>query len=173
MTDELLIEVPESDHGIEALRAEKVPEGGYRLLSVPVFLYGISRGAVVEAGATTVARRLRYRALLAPSLGATVRCYVTPDTTPRRLYEDHLRDGAGAELGLGPVSLFDPDIVAVHVADRARLNEVAAYLDRLVLAGVVNSWESADPGAPTSEQTAGPGEQPWELVHPPTQDAHG
>lgn len=61
----------------------------------------------------------------------------------------------------------------MHVADRARLNEVAAYLDRLVLAGVVSSWECADPGAPTSEQTAAPDDQPWGLVHPPTQDAHG
>ena len=50
MRDEVLIEVPESDHGLEVLRAEAADTGGYRIRSVPVFLYGISRGAVVDNG---------------------------------------------------------------------------------------------------------------------------
>jgi hypothetical protein len=169
-TDEVLIEVPESDRGLEVLRAEPAPGGGYRIRSVPVFLYGLSRGAVVDAAPGPRAGRLRFRALRAPSPGATVRCYVAPAATARRAYEDHLRGGAAARLGLGPVSLFAPDVVAVHVADRRLLARVGAYLDRLVLEGVLRFWEPGDPGAPTAEGAEDPDTPPWELVHPPTGD---
>ena len=166
--EQLLVEVPESDHGIEVVRATRVTEGGYRVLSVPVFLYGLSRGAVVDAEPGPRGR-LQFRRIRHASPGATVRCHVSPATTARQVYEDHLDGTFARRLGLGPVSLFDPAIIAVHVRDRGRLPAVAEYLDRLVLEGLLRSWELADPGAPVGAQ-ADPEAQPWELVHPPAVD---
>jgi len=168
MRDEVLIEVPESDHGLEVLRAEAADTGGYRIRSVPVFLYGISRGAVVDASPGPITGRLRFRRLLATSRGATIRCFAASATSARRVYEDHLAHEAAGRLGLGPVSLFDPDIVAVHVADRADVARIEAYLDRLVLEGVLRLWEFGDPGAAAEEGAPDADGPPWELVHPPT-----
>jgi Domain of unknown function (DUF4265) len=166
--EQLLVEVPESDHGIEVVRAAPVMEGGYLVLSVPVFLYGLSRGTVIDAEPGPRGR-LQFRRIRHVSPGATVRCYVSPATTARHVYEDHLGGPRAQRLGLRPVSLFDPDIVAVHVRDRRQLAAVGAYLDNLVLQGVLRFWEPADPGARKSDEGE-TGGQPWELVHPPAVD---
>ncbi|HEX5409862.1 MAG TPA: DUF4265 domain-containing protein [Gemmatimonadaceae bacterium] len=164
--EQLLIEFPASDHGIEVLRAESVDGDGYRILSVPVFLYALSRGALVDAEPGPRGR-LRFQRMRRPSPGATIRCYASVPTTPRHVYEDYLDGALARRLGLGPVSLLDPDIVAVHLADRARLTEVAVFLDQLVLTGVLRFWEQGDPGAPLDGAKKKNREQPWELVHPP------
>ena len=163
--EQLLVELPESDNGIEVVRATLDAEGGYRVLSVPVFVFGLSRGAVVDAEPGPRGR-LRFRRVRRASRGATVRCYVSPARTARRVYEERLEGPMGRRLGLGPVSVFEPDIVAVHVQDRGQLPAVAEYLDQLVLDGTLRLWEPADPGAPAGPEDAVE-EQPWELVHPP------
>jgi hypothetical protein len=104
-----------------------------------------------------------------PSAGATVRCYVSPTTIARRVYEDHFDGALTRRLGFGPASLFEPDIVALHVHDRSQLASAAAYLDTLVLDGTLRFWEQADPGAAT-EADEEQEDEPWELVHPPTDD---
>lgn len=165
-TAQLLLEVPESDRGFEVLRAERVSDDTYRILSVPVLVVGISRGTLVAA-APIPTERLQFVRIHTPSPGATARCYVTPETIARRAYEDHLSGGIAEVLGLGPATLFDPDVVAVHISDRKRLDSVAAYLDRLILAGVLRLWKLTDPGATgTDEAQLATGEW-WEVVHPP------
>ena len=166
--EQLLIEIPESDRGIEIVRATAAADGGYRVLSVPVFVFGLSRGAVIDAEPGPRGR-LRFCRLRVASPGATVRCYVSPSTTPRRVYEERLVGRVAQRLGLGPISLFDPDILAVHVQDRGQLSTVAKYLDQLVLDGTLRLWEPADPGAPSVVEESAV-EQPWELVHPPAAD---
>ena len=160
---QLLIEMPPAADTREVLRAE--PEGEvYRILSVPVFLADISRGTLVEA-APDLAGRLEFRRVYASAPGATVRCYVSAQTTLRRAYEDHMSGGVAERLGLGPVTLVEPDVLAVHVAARERLGAVAAYLDRLILAGVLRVWVPSDPAAPDPD--AGARGVPLELIHPP------
>lgn len=168
--DRDLLEIPLLGEGVEVVRVAAAPEGGWRILSVPVRAYGLSRGTRVAADVAD-GLRLRIADVLAASPGATVRCTVSSTCTTRQLDEEWVREGAGPRLGLGPVSIVEPETVAIHVADRAMLPRVAAYLDRLILAGVLRTWEYGDPGAPPHGTTTRVDTGPLELVHPPAVDA--
>jgi hypothetical protein len=164
-----LLEIPILGEGVEVVRVTPATEGGWRLLSVPVRAYGVSRGARLDAVATE-SGRLRIADVIAASDGATVRCWVSNTCTTRQLDEEWVQEGAGPRLGLGPVSLVEPDLVAIHVAARDMLPHVAHYLDRLILAGLLRSWEYGDPGAPPRGTTTRTDTGPLELVHPPAID---
>ena len=168
-TDDLL-EIPGLGAGRELLRVACDADGGYCILSVPVCADGLSRGTRVAARRDDDGM-LHLAHVLAPSPGATVRCTVSPTCTTGRFDEEFVREGAGPRLGLGPVSIVEPNLVAVHVADRARLPHVAAWLDRLILMGVLSSWTYGDPGELPEGRMAPEAMASWELVHPPAHDA--
>ena len=168
-TDDLL-EIPGLGGGRELLRVAAEADGAYRVLSVPVCAFGLSRGTRVAATRDADDRPLRLERVLAPSPGATVRCTVSPTCTTGHFDEEYVREGAGPRLGLGPVSIVEPELVAVHVADRRQLARVAAYLDRLIVQGVLSSWTYGDPGALAEGHMPATPMASWELVHPPAVD---
>jgi hypothetical protein len=167
-TDDLL-EIPGVGGGRELLRVAAEADGAYLLLSVPVCALGLSRGTRVAATRDDDGV-LRLTRVLAPSPGATVRCTVSPTCTTGHFDEEFVREGAGPLLGLGPVSIVEPELVAVHVADRAQLPRVAAWLDRLILMGVLSTWTYGDPGELEDGRMALEPMASWELVHPPARD---
>ena len=140
----------------------------YRVLNVPVWLYGISVGTLVSA--TVGERWLEFAEVVTPSTGGTVRLFV-PDEAPltpaSRFYlEQVLPECRERHLRIGPATFFDPLVVAVHIHDREQWSqEYALYFDDLVARGSVSFWEVGDPDAYPPEE---PDEvvSDSELVHP-------
>ena len=166
---QLALEVQDPFRGREVLRAAPVPEGGYRILSVPVLVAGISRGAIVDARQGP--ERLVVEGIRRPSPGATVRCVASNTYTLRSLCDEYLdptSSEVAARLGLGPASLYEPEVVAVHVRDREALPKVAIYLDHLILLGALRSWEPGDPGLASTQR--GAESDPVEYVHSPADE---
>lgn len=160
-----MIEVPTVDNGLEVLWAEEL-NGLYRVLSVPVFAYDLSRGAQVATHGGT--NRLKLAVVVAPSTGATVRCYVPNESAAHDVHIGRiLPDAERYGLCVGPATVFDPDIIAIHIGDREQVARVGTYLDTLVGQGVLRFWELGDP-APKAEEvgTNYSAAEPWELVHP-------
>lgn len=158
-----------SDGRSEVLWAEPLADGGLFVLNVPVWLYGVSAGTVVEAR-DAGERFLRFSRALRPSRGGTVRYVVPQGGSASRLYMERIGpESAAARLGIGPATFFDPLLAAVHVRDRHDLWEgVADYLDRLYEAGLIRQWEVGDPDEePALEVDPGQNVDPdRELVHP-------
>jgi hypothetical protein len=131
----------------EALWVEQQTTNSYRVLSVPVWLYGVSVGSIVE-GESGDPAWLKFRLVVRDSPGGTVR-FIVPSGGPlasevylTRVIPDAKRLG----LYIGPATFFNPRLVAVHVHDRAKWwSEVGSYLDRLVSEGVIEQWEVGDP----------------------------
>lgn len=167
-SDQILIEVPVGARGIEVLRAVASSDGAYRILSVPVLVYGISRDSVVIAQA---GRRgwLQFGGVRIVSPGATIRAWVSPTTTPKHVDDDYFKGAIARNLGLGPATLLEPTTVAIHLGDRARMKDATLYLDGLIRTGVLTGWEFADPGAPATADED-PLATPWEIVHPPASE---
>lgn len=165
-----LIRVPSSDNGTEILWAESLEGGTYRLLSVPVFAYGISRGAVVLATVDVVGVRLER--VVEESPGATLRVYTQEPHLATWLYQDKILPVAAAlGLGIGPATLFDPEVVAIHVQSRPQWQAVGRVLDTVVANGMARFWELGDPNLQTrSEEPGSSNTDPWQLVHPPPDD---
>jgi hypothetical protein len=167
-SEQLLVEVRRSQRGIEVLRAIPLAAGGYRVLSVPVFVSGISRDTVIDADEGPHGH-LQFAAVRAVSPGATIRVWVSPSTTPRHVDDDYFKGPIGRKVGLGPATLLDPTTVAVHLRDRGSTEAAARYLDGLIRLGVLTEWEFSDPGAP-SEPDEDSLRTPWEVVHPPASE---
>lgn len=131
----------------EALWVEQQGASTYRVLSVPVWFYGVSVGSIVEAEPGDGAR-LKFRRVVRDSPGGTVR-FIVPsgaaqasDVYLARVIPDAKRLG----LYIGPATFFNPRLVAVNVHERAKWwPEVGGYLDQLVKEGVLEQWEVADP----------------------------
>lgn len=160
------IEIATDDNGNEVVWGENRGDA-IELLSVPVFAYGVSRGAIISADGD--GDKLRFRSVLRLSRGATVRCYVAEHVTAGKVYQrDILAETAGRGLHLGPATIFDPQLVALHIASRTQLLAVSRFLDELVQRSILKFWELADP---TTEHTqpaldCGPALARWELIHP-------
>ena len=158
---------------VEVLWVEPVAEPdtgatpGYRILSVPVWLYDVSVGTLVE-GREGAGGRLEFVRVLEAARGGTVRLVTPPGhSLASRLYLDRvLADCQARNLGIGPATFFDPRLVAIHVHDWETDHEVLlSYLAELTAAGQVQEWELGDPAVPSDEppQPARPGAG---LVHP-------
>jgi hypothetical protein len=136
----------------EALWVEEHASNLFRVLSVPVWLYGISKGSIVEADQSD-ASQLRFVRVWRDSDGGTVR-FVVPkgnvasDVYLSRVIPDALREG----LFIGPATFFNPRLVSVHVHSRFDWwPKVGSYLDALVAEGVLEAWEIGDPDQYASE----------------------
>ena len=141
---QMLFAAPESRR--ESLWVEELSGGTYRLLSVPVWAYGLSVGTVVAAEQPG-ADPLRFAYVLRPSGGGTIRFIAPQGNLASELYKSRIvPDARRLGLFIGPATFFDPRLVAVHVRDRATWwPEVGGYFDRLVTEGVVEGWEVGDP----------------------------
>lgn len=162
-----LVDMPAPDNGKESLWAIR-ESYGLRLLSVPIFALGVSRNAIVDAA--TVDGRLLFRKVITPSPGATIRCYVPPEMTASIVYERHVRPRLhAAGYQIGPCTLFDPEIVAIHVHERVHVKAVGHYLELLVGEGLLRFWELGDPTEVRADDSDGSvvGHSPsWTLSHP-------
>lgn len=160
------IEVPTDDNGTEVLWA--VAAGvAYRIISVPVFAYGLSLGTEVAARPSPRSGRLALDHPTRVSLGATVRCYAAPPSAVRELYAPLLlKDLERLGINAGPATLFEPTIVAINLVKRSQITGAARYFDALVGDGILESWETGDPATPPNMETGTEASDPWELVHP-------
>lgn len=165
------------DNGEEWMWAEPVEPGGYRLLSVPVFAYGLSRGTIVdgeasgEDGALTVAR------VRTPSPGATMRIYLADDTKAGDFYSGAFISAAAQRgLSVGPATLLEPSVIALHIRDRGAWQAVAKLMDGIVSNGQAKFWELGDPDeSPSTDDSETRTKEvstraKWRLVHPPPGD---
>jgi hypothetical protein len=161
------------DNGEEWLWAEPVEGGAYRVLSVPVFAYNVSRGTVVTAEMAAVAQGLRITGVRSTSDGATARVYLAEGMMAREFYTGAFVPAAErCGLQIGPATLLEPTVVALHIRERESWRPVAQLLDQVVAAGHASFWELGDPDAsPPADDASEVSERPrWRLVHPPPGD---
>ena len=130
----------------EALWAQREGETGYRVLSVPVWVYGISRGSLVSADPDEEGR-LRFEKLLAAAPGGTVRIVVPPGVKASEVYLGQIVPTARLRgLRIGPATFYNPRLVSVHLHERLDWwPTVGEFLDELVKAGSIQAWEVGDP----------------------------
>lgn len=136
----------------EALWVERVSVDSYRLLSVPVWVYGLSRGTLVACRPSD-GDDLVFARVLRESPGATVRFIVPEDRKASAVYLSEVLPRAGAEgMFVGPATFFNPRLVAMNIHTRADWwPTVGTFLDALVEQGVLEQWEVADPDEYASE----------------------
>ncbi|HEX9483409.1 MAG TPA: DUF4265 domain-containing protein [Gemmatimonadaceae bacterium] len=130
----------------EALWVEEQSGNMYCVLSVPVWIYGVSVGSIVE-GERGDGSQLKYRRVVRDSPGGTVRFVVPQGALASEIYLTRvIPDAKRLGLYIGPATFFNPRLVAVHVHERKKWwPEVGSYLDRLVSEGVLEQWEVGDP----------------------------
>jgi hypothetical protein len=137
-----------TDGHTEVLWVAPARGGAFRVLNVPVWLYGISVGTLVSAQEGD--RWLEYESTVLSSPGATIRVYLPPnaDQMPAsRVYLERVfPDCTERNLAIGPATFFDPRVVAIHLQRREEWDtEAAAYFNELVDQGIAELWEIADP----------------------------
>jgi hypothetical protein len=153
------------DNGTEVLWGE-VRDTAVRILSVPVFLYGVSRDSAVEVspdGPDLILVRV-----INPSPGATIRVYGNGLVKASDLYLQRiLPDAQKAGVPIGPATFLDPDIVAFHLNARKDVIAMSRVLDSVATTHVFKFWELGDPprdvgGASNDDDS----DEAWQLVHP-------
>jgi uncharacterized protein DUF4262/uncharacterized protein DUF4265 len=157
-----------ADGHAEVLWVQPAAKGTYRVLSVPVWQYGVSVNSMVKA--RDGERWLEFDSVVEESSGATIRVYVPSNariTPASRLYLERIvPDCRDRGIGIGPATFFDPGLVAIHVQDRSDWStRFAEYLDALTEEGLLQVWEVGDPDAYPSEEPEERGEHD-ELIHP-------
>jgi hypothetical protein len=120
----------------------------YRVLNVPVWLYGVSVGTRVRGRAATP--WLVYDGTVEQARGGTVRVFVHDEaraTPASRFYLDVLLPACEAQaIGAGPATFFDPLVVAVHFHSRPGWQgPQAELLNKLARDGALEFWELGDP----------------------------
>jgi hypothetical protein len=159
------------DNGEEVLWAEQVGPGSFRVLSVPVFAYGISRGTTVLAKPKDPEGHLAIVNVKEPSPGATFRVYLPTARSVKDFYVSGLLPIAESKrLDIGPATFLEPKVLAVHLADRARWQSVASVLDEMASSRQIDFWELGDPDLSPQTDPGNSTRQPWRLVHPPPGD---
>jgi hypothetical protein len=140
----------------------------YRNLNVPVWVYDISVGTVVE-GRSGETGYIEFVRVVKEALGGTVRVITaSDDRMASHLYLDRiLADCQERRIMIGPATFFDPAMVAIHVQDWEQYHEpLLAYLDELRAAGEIQEYEVGDPAEPSDEPQE-PARTGSDLIHPP------
>jgi hypothetical protein len=167
-----LVELPAPDNGRELLWAAPVGPNEYRIVSVPVFAYGTSRGTIVRVHCDEA--RCVHSAVVADALGATLRCYTRNPLRASELYLGRMvSDGKARDIRFGPATLFDPDIIALHVPAKKDVPSVISYLNELVARGFLNFWEHGDPEQGPEDPDQDGGSDEWKLIHPLPNESSG
>lgn len=120
----------------ELLWVEREGPDRYRVLNVPVWVYGISLGSRVAAVSPPEdGSNLRYSHVLATSTGATLRFVVPAEARASNVYLDHVLPRARQrDLLVGPATFLDPRLVAFHVHQRSAWRlQASKLLDELGL----------------------------------------
>jgi hypothetical protein len=157
-----------ADGHTEVLWVARAAADTYRILNVPVWLYGISVGTVVRAHEGDP--WLEYDSTVMSSPGATIRVYLPSDAPlapASRVYLERVfPDCSERHLAIGPATFFDPRVVAIHLHRREEWDSAAAsYFNELVDEGIAELWEIGDPDMyPPDESEVE--EFGGELVHP-------
>jgi hypothetical protein len=130
----------------EVLWVEQQGRSTYRVLNVPVWIYGVSIGTIVEAEPAN-GDRLHFRKVVRESPGGTLRFIVPQGTKASDVYLQRvIPDAKRLGLYIGPATFFNPRLVAVNLHDRKHWwPKVGEYLDALVKDGVLEQWEVGDP----------------------------
>lgn len=153
----------------EALWVEDHSHHTYRVLSVPIWVYGISVGTIVTAQQSDdLGFELQFDTVVAISPRGTIRFIVAPGMRAKQVYIDRvLPDAAHLNLFVGPATFLHPRVVAMSLYQRDKWwPDVGSYLDDLVRQDVLEQWEVADPDAHASESAPAPVDpQPKILVH--------
>ena len=130
----------------EVLWAVEAGEDLWRVLSPPVFAYGLSRDAIM--GGTPNEDGVVLNPIhVERSPGATIRLVTNAPIRASALYRDRvvpeLRDRG---VRVGPATFFDPRMVSIHVPSfETQEAAVWAYFDELERTGAINLWDLADP----------------------------
>ena len=152
----------------EVVWVEEQKPGEYRILNVPVWIYGISVGTLVH-GHASPRGLLEPSDVKTPSPGATVRLVVPRGAQASDVYLQRIvPDARKMGIGIGPATFFDPRLVAIHVHFRDRLwPDFASYLADLVEEGLLQEWEVGDPSEDqASAQVRREAPVGDDLVHP-------
>lgn len=168
MDKQSLLEVSAPYGGCEVLRVIPV-KGLWEVRSVPVFAMGVSRGTLVDA--TAVANsRLRLNSVVEESPGGTLRLIFNQEERASQMYRGRVADAfRAAGLPLGPGTIFDPQVLALHLPNRNWWQEYTSVADRLAQENAINFWELGDPDVHPAVAYEGSYE-PWELIHPMAND---
>lgn len=159
----------------EVLWVESQDNGAWRVINVPVWIYGISLGSLVS-GKTGLDGFFEYDKFIEPAPGGTVRCIVPKGGLASRVYLERIVvDATKLGMGIGPSTFLDPRMVAIHLHVKDSWTVFGKYLDGLVTEGVLQEWEVGDPDEHAEEYDPTP--VPWNgrvLVHqePNTYIAH-
>lgn len=156
----------------ETLWVKREASGNYRVQNVPVWIYGISVGALVR-GTHTNGDEMVFAGIVAPALGATVRVMVPASRRASELYLTRIVGDANERgILLGPATFFDPSVVAIHLQRREEWwPKFGNYLNMLQAEGAVEDWEVGDPDAYSNEPVETADLSNDLLVHPkPTSD---
>lgn len=140
----------------------------FSVLNVPVWLYGVSVGAVVHA-VRDGSGLLHFERVVEPSVGGTIRVMVPHGGLASRTYLDVIGPTAArAGISVGPATFFDPLIVALHISRRVdTVSAIGDVLGPLREQGVIRGWEIADPSDDEDEEEEGElSKEAGELVHP-------
>jgi len=138
----------------EVLWVERVHDDAFLVLNVPVFVFGVSLGTVVQGmNATRRAAdkqpvELRVRRVLRASVGGTVRVIVPAGMLASHWYTAHFLPHVRqrGRLRVGPATFFDPRMVAIHVKQRHQVwGALAGYMSDALDRGVIQQWTAADP----------------------------
>lgn len=150
----------------EVLWVEPQANGLYRVLNVPVWLYGISVGTLVD-GTCETNGVLRFKQIVEPAPGGTVRVIVS-EGPASKVYLDHIGpEAAERGIGVGPATFFDPLIVAIHVHRKSQWwPDLGAYLNELIERELIGQWEVGDPDEFAEEPYEEADFADSELVHP-------
>lgn len=154
----------------EALWVEDHGHHMYRVLSVPIWAYGISLGTIVTAQPSDDHMfEFKFDKVVATSTRGTIRFIVAPGRRAKQVYIGRvLPDAAHLSLFVGPATFLHPRVVAMSLFERDRWwPEVGRYLDDLVRQDVLEQWEVADPDAYANDRApASPLDPPPKiLVH--------
>jgi hypothetical protein len=135
----------------EWLWVAKTGQREFRVLTVPIWVYGISVGTLVTG--RIVGSRLHFNDLAEPSPGGTCRILTQAGQVASELYLNIVGPKLAAEgVSVGPASFYDPAIVGVHFKNRARVEMLRAVLNEFEADSAFETWELADPA---NEETPG------------------
>ncbi len=143
---------PEGRREILWVEATNRP-GAYRVLNVPVWIYGVSIGTVV-AGVANDTPYLEFTRVIRESPGGTARFIVPEGSIASEIYLRRvLPDARQRGFHIGPATFFNPPLVAMHVRERnQQWPALGEYLDSLANAGVIEQWEVGDPERQASDE---------------------
>jgi hypothetical protein len=136
MGDLVKIQFYERDVGYENLWAEPLPDGLYKIMNVPFYVYGVSVGDFVSASPDSDGR-LHFSQVVAPSGATTLRALTGKVTIEYQQVQTMIKmlESLGCQI-----EVRKPNMIAISVPAAVRLGSVTDFLSSEDL-----RWEYANP----------------------------